>query len=113
KDPNYALAYAGLADTYTSMANDWRNPREVFPKALEYARKALELDDTLGEAHFSRGAIAYFYEWDWVAAQRELDRALDLNAKSIEGNPCYLHSRETLGSADDALAQVRRALEKN
>lgn len=113
KDPNYALAYAGLADTYTTMALDWRNPKEVFPKAQEYANTALKLDDTLGEAHFSRGAIAYFYEWDWAEAQRELDQALDLDAKSVEGNACYLHSRETLGTADEALAQVRRALEKN
>lgn len=113
KDTNYALAYAGLADTYTTMALDWRNPKEVFPKAQEYARTALKLDDTLGEAHFSRGAIAYFYEWDWAEAQRELDLAMDLDAKSLEGNSCYLHSRETLGTADEALAQIRRALEKN
>lgn len=113
KDPKYALAYTGLADTYTTMAIDWREPRVVFPKAQEYARKALELDGTLGEAHFARGAIAYFYEWDWVEAQKELDLALDLDAKSVESNACYLHSRETLGTADEALVQVQRALEKN
>lgn len=113
KDKTYALAYAGLADTYTTMALDWRNPKEVFPKAQEYARTALKLDDTLGEAHFSRGAIAYFYEWDWAEAQRELDKALELDAKSVEGNACYLHSLETLGTADEALAQIHHALEKN
>lgn len=113
KDPVYALAYAGLADAYSSMAIDWQDPRSVFPKAKEYAERALELDDTLGEAHFSRGAIAYFYEWDWPRAQSELDRALDLDAKSIESNACYLHSRESLGKTDEALAQVRRALDKN
>ncbi|HKA21613.1 MAG TPA: winged helix-turn-helix domain-containing protein [Blastocatellia bacterium] len=113
KDPGYALAYAGLADTYTTMAMDWRDPRAVFPKALEYAQKALELDDTLGEAHFARGAIEYYYQWDWLDAQRELDRALELDAKSVEGNACYLHSRETLGKTNEALAQVQHALDKN
>jgi TolB-like protein/DNA-binding winged helix-turn-helix (wHTH) protein/Tfp pilus assembly protein PilF len=113
KDPGYALAYAGLADAYSNMAIDWLDPRAAFPKALEYAQRALELDDTLGEAHFSRGAIAYFYEWDWPRAQAELDRALELDAKSLESNACYLHSRETLGKPDEALAQIQRALEKN
>ena len=113
KDPEYALAYAGLADTYTTMAIDWRDPRSVFPKALEYAQRALEIDDTLGEAHFARGAIAYFYQWDWLYAQKELDQALALDAKSVEGNACYLHSRETLGKTDEALSQIQHALDKN
>ena len=113
KDPNYALAYTGLADSYAAMAVDWRSPKEVFPKADEYARKALALDDTLGEAHFSRGAVAYFYEWNWAEAQQELQRSLDLNAKSLEGNACYLHSLESLGKPDEAVAQVRRALDQN
>lgn len=113
QDPEYALAYAGLADTYTTMAVDWRDPRSVFPKALEYAQRALELDDTLGETHFARGAIAYFYEWNWAQAQSELDRALDLDAKSVESNACYLHSLETLGKTDEALAQIQHALSKN
>jgi TolB-like protein/DNA-binding winged helix-turn-helix (wHTH) protein/Tfp pilus assembly protein PilF len=113
KDPNYALAYSGLADTYMAMAPDWRSPKEVMPKADEYARKALALDDTLGEAHFSRGAFAYFYEWNWAVAQQELQRSLDLNAKSLEGNACYLHSLESLGRPDEAVAEVRRALDQN
>jgi TolB-like protein/DNA-binding winged helix-turn-helix (wHTH) protein/Tfp pilus assembly protein PilF len=113
RDPKYALAYAGLADTYITMATDWRRPREVFPKALEYAEKALELDANLGEAHYSRGAIAYFYEWDWEKASKELDTSLDLDAKSVEGNACYLHAKETLGRPADALAQIRRAFDRN
>jgi TolB-like protein/Tfp pilus assembly protein PilF len=113
KDPNYALAYTGLADTYTMMGIDWRSPKEVFPKALEYSRRALELDEGLGEAHYSNGAVAYFYEWDWPKAQTELQRALDLNAKSLESNACYLHSLESSGKPDEATAEVRRALNQN
>jgi TolB-like protein/DNA-binding winged helix-turn-helix (wHTH) protein/Tfp pilus assembly protein PilF len=113
KDSNYALAYTGLADAYMTMALDWRDPKEVYPKASQYADRALALDDNLGEAHYSRGAVAYFYEWNWPEAQRELQRSLDLNARSLEGNVCYLHSLETLGQPDAATAQVRRALSQN
>jgi len=113
KDPNYALAYTGIADSYVGMAIDWADPGVVMPKAQEYASKALKLDQELGEAHYSRGAIAYFYEWDWDKAQQELTKALDLDAKSIEANACYLHSLETSGKPDQAIALIRRALERN
>ena len=113
KDPNYALAYSGLADAYITLALDWRNPKEVMPKAQEYARKALELDDKLGEAHHSRGAVAYFYEWNWELAQKELDRSLELNAKSLESNVCYLHSVGSMRQPEDAMVTVRRAMDQN
>lgn len=113
KDPHYALAYSGLSDSYLALAIDWQSPREVVPKAQEYARKALELDESLGEAHFSRGAVAYFYEWDWAQAEKELERSLELNAKTLEGNVCYLHSLESSGRPDDAISHVRRALDLN
>jgi len=113
RDPGYALAYAGLADAYSNMALDWEDPRAVFPQAREYAQRALELDDSLGEAHFARGNIAFFYEWDWPRADSELERALNLDTKSVESNACYLHSLESQGKADEAVAQVRRALDKN
>ncbi|PWT89674.1 MAG: hypothetical protein C5B55_10950 [Blastocatellia bacterium] len=113
KDPQYALAYSGLADAYTGMALDFRTPREVFPIAREYAQRALQLDDNLGETHFSRGAVAYFFEWDWDTARRELDKAIALNAKTLETNSCYLHSLATFESPDQAIAEVQRALEHN
>jgi TolB-like protein/DNA-binding winged helix-turn-helix (wHTH) protein/Flp pilus assembly protein TadD len=113
-DPNYALAYSGLADTYLTLAVDnWQSPGDVLPKARENAMKALSLDESLGEAHYSRGAVAFFSEWDWELAQKELDRALELNARSLESNACYLHSLTSRGKPDDALAAVRRALRQN
>ena len=114
KDSNYALAYSGLADAYITLGmDDWESPKEVFPRAREYAMKALAIDDQLGEAHYSRGAVAFFYEWDWDLAQTELQRALDLNAKSVETNACYLHSLDSRGKSDEAIAVVRRALDQN
>ncbi|MGH9972134.1 MAG: tetratricopeptide repeat protein, partial [Pyrinomonadaceae bacterium] len=113
KDSNYALAHAGLSDSYLTLSTDWQTPRESVPKAQEHALKALELDESLGEAHFSRGAIAYFYEWDWATAKKELERAFELNAKTLEGNSCYLHSLDSSGNPDGALIHVRRALDQN
>lgn len=114
KDPNYALAFAGLSDTYLTLAiDDWLSPKEVLPTAREYALKALSLDDSLGEAHYSRGAVAFFSEWNWEVAQKELDRALELNARSVESNACYLHSLSSSGKPNDALATVHRALDQN
>lgn len=113
KDSNYALAYSGIADAYIMMAVDWADPNDVMPKAQGYAEKAISLDNQLGEAHYSRGAIAYFYDWDWEKAKQELDRALDLDAKSVEVNTCYLHSLESLEQPDQAIAQIRRVVDRN
>jgi len=115
KDPAYALAYSGLADIYlTTAIDDWQSSQEVLPKARENAMKALSLDDSLGEAHYSRGGVAFFLEWDWALAHQELVRALELHAKSLESNnTCYLHSLDSLGKSDETLATVRHALDEN
>lgn len=113
RDPNYALAYSGLADSYISLGMEFQNPKEVMPKALECADRALALDDQLGEAHYSRGAVAYFYEWNWELAQKELDRSFELNAKSLEANACYLHQIGASRQPDEGLTIVRRALDQN
>ena len=72
KDPGYALAYVGVATAYNALGFfDVMLPREARPKAEEAAVKALEIDDTLGEAHAALGAVKYLYDWDWAAAERE------------------------------------------
>src|SRR5438309_10167192 len=82
-DPSYALAYSGLADSYSSLGGGWLylSPSDSFPKAKAAAMKALELDDTLAEAH---AALAYatFFDWDWPSAEREFKRAIELNPNS-------------------------------
>ena len=75
KDPRFALAYAGMADTYVLAADTFIAPREAFSKAKEAALKAIELDDTLAEAHASLGFVHYHYDWDWAAAEKEYKRA--------------------------------------
>ena len=78
KDPTYALAYSGLADCYSVLAaSDVIPPKEAFPRAKEAAQRALEIDDTLSEAHTSLALIKTYYDWDWSGAEREFQRALE------------------------------------
>ena len=81
KDPNYALAYAGMADSYSLLGSavGGISPRENFPKARAAALKALELDDTLAEAYAALVLVRLRYDWDWLAAEREIKRAIELN----------------------------------
>jgi serine/threonine protein kinase/tetratricopeptide (TPR) repeat protein len=113
KDPGYALAYAGLADSYSGLGGDWLylSPSESFPKAKEAAKKALELDDTLAEAHAALAYAVFFADWDWLSAEREFKRAIELNpnsALSHERYAEYLHTRQRF---EESLAQAQRAQE--
>jgi len=113
-DPNYAPAYSGLADTYTALARyGYRSPKEALPLAKQAALKAVEIDDGSAEAHAALAYIAFFLDWDWVAAERELRRALDLNPSNEEAHHQYSHLFMTLGRPDDSIIESRRALELN
>jgi TolB-like protein len=79
RDPNDALAYAGLADAYRAQSTLFKAPMEVMPKAKAAALKAIQLDDSIAEAHASLGSVEFVFDWDWPAAQREYRKALDLN----------------------------------
>jgi serine/threonine protein kinase/Tfp pilus assembly protein PilF len=89
-DPGYAKAYAGLADCYHNLSNIYLPPKEAMPKAMAAARKALELDNSLAEAHATLGAIKAFYQWDWAAAEEEFKKAIELN-------PSYTTTRHYYG----------------
>ena len=111
KDPGYALAYAGLACAYNYFGFMGGVAAEVYPKAKQAAIRALELDETLAEAHSVLGYTATFYDWDWATAERELERAIALNPNYAEG---YLHYSWYLGSQDrleEARAAIVRASE--
>jgi tetratricopeptide (TPR) repeat protein len=82
RDPTFAPAYAGLADCYLSLATAYRAPREVMPSAKASALKALELYNSLSEAHSSLGSVYFYYDWDWPATEREAKRALALNSNN-------------------------------
>ena len=114
KDPQFALAYAGLAEAYGEMGNLGTTfllpPKEAFTKAKAAALKAVELDDTLAEAHSSLGRIAMSYEWDWANAEREFKRAIALNPNYVPVRHWYSHLLICLGRFDESLAQSQHAL---
>ncbi len=111
KDPNFALAYSGMADTYIQLGFDWLPPKEAFPKAKDHAMKAIALDPALAEAHVSLGTHHLFHGWDWSAARDELDQARKLNRNYADTYHFYCHYFEMLGRMDEAIAMMRRARE--
>ncbi len=110
KDPNYALAHAGLADAYNGLSFFNVLPaREVMPRAKAAAVKALELDDRLAEAHVSLGWASYAYDRDWPAAGKHFERAVALNPAYPPAHVFYSLYLGALGRSEEALAEVRRA----
>jgi tetratricopeptide (TPR) repeat protein len=112
KDPTYALAYAGLADCYSARANNgYVPPREGYPKAKEAALKALELDDTLAEAHTALAFIKTDYDWDWSGADREFQRAIELNLGYALAHALYGSHFLRMGRFEEAIAEGKRSVE--
>jgi serine/threonine-protein kinase len=110
-DPNYALAYAGLADTYiASAANAWIAPSDAYPKAKAAARKALDLGETLPEAHLTWGVLSMFYDYDWAAAEREYKRGIELNPNYPGSYEIYTQLLGATGRLDEALEMAKRGL---
>jgi serine/threonine protein kinase/TolB-like protein/Flp pilus assembly protein TadD len=110
RDPDYAPAHAGLALSYFVLGNNGiLDPAETYPKARAAARKALELDQTLPEAHIARGSVLHEYEWDFAGAEREFLRALQLNPHDATAHHWHAWSLLTMGRLDDALGAIRRA----
>ena len=109
KDPRYALAYAGLADCYL-LSYDMP-PKEALQKVKVAATRALELDDTLAEAHASMAFARFFYEWDWLGAEREFKRSLELNPSYATAHHWYGEYLEARGQFDEAIAEIKRGLE--
>src|SRR5216684_3759956 len=110
RDPNDALAYSGLADAYSDLSTQYRAPLEVMPKAKAAAIRAIELDDTLAEAHVSLGYVALTFDWDWVRAEHEFRRALELNPSLPRAHAGYAeYLLFKLGRADEAIQELQRA----
>jgi TolB-like protein/DNA-binding winged helix-turn-helix (wHTH) protein len=110
KDPGFALAYAGLADSY--LANAIRSPQNFYPKAKAADSRALELDDDLAEAHAAVGAEKADFEYDWQGAEQEFKRALELNPNYAEAHFRYAWTYLTpLGKSEQAIAEMKKALE--
>jgi TolB-like protein/Tfp pilus assembly protein PilF len=110
KDPTYALAYVGLADCYIVIPNySDVSTQEAYIKAKAAATKALEIDDSLAEAHTSLGGIKSDFEWDFAGAEKELKRALTLNPNYATAHHWYAQFLSTMGRHDEAIAEIKRA----
>ena len=111
-DPNYALAYAGLADAYRGQVVGGEMPSaEFMPKARAMANKAIELDETLAEAYANLGHVMFYYDRNWNAAENQYKRALELNPNSVDGLQFYAHLLSSAGRHAEALAKIKRARE--
>ena len=111
-DPTYALAYAGLSDSYGSLGYlEMATPGEIWPKAKAAAMAALKIDDTLAEAHAALGHVLLRYDWDWAKAREELEKALQLNPNHAVAHHWYAHYWGTQDNLERLLAESRRAVE--
>jgi serine/threonine-protein kinase len=110
KDPNYGLAYAGLADSYHALPELSAVPvEEAFPKARSAALKALEIDDSLGEAHSALANVKEDYDWDWKGAEEEYKKAIELSPGQVLAHASYSNLLFELGRLPEALAEARVA----
>jgi serine/threonine-protein kinase len=110
RDPNYALAYAGLADSYVALAfYGTRPPREYMPKAREAATRALQIDEKMAEAHALLADYRYLFDWDWPGAEREFRRAIELNPKYPTAHQWYANYLSLIGRSPEALREIRSA----
>jgi eukaryotic-like serine/threonine-protein kinase len=113
RDPNFALGYVGLADSYLGLTfYNFAAPHEAMPKAKESAIKALELDDTLAEAHTSLAHVLTNYDWNWPAAEKEFKRGIELKPDYATAHQWYaIHYLTATGRLREALQEMKKALE--
>ena len=111
KGSNYALAYAGLARSHLALTTFYVAPLEGMPKVQAASMKAIELDDSLAEAHASLGLVKFFYDWDWDSSEKEFKRALSLNPNLAEAHAGYAGLLIARGSRDEAFRETKKALE--
>jgi TolB-like protein/DNA-binding winged helix-turn-helix (wHTH) protein len=111
-DPDYAMAYSGLADSY-ALSGDWEygilSPQDAFPRAKAAATRALVLDDNLSEAHTSLAFIMDLYDWGWASAEREYKRALALNPGYATAHHWYAWHLIVMGRNDEGIAELKKA----
>lgn len=111
-DPNYALAYVGLSNAYRALAlTTDAPPEEVMPKSRSAAEKAIELDDSLSDAWTALGTSTFWYLFDWQSAEKQYQRALDLDSNNVQAHFLYAHLLSNTGRHEAALSEIRRAKE--
>jgi TolB-like protein/DNA-binding winged helix-turn-helix (wHTH) protein/Tfp pilus assembly protein PilF len=111
-DPGYAPPYARLAFSHTFLASgNFASDRETYPKASEAARKALEIDDGLADAHTARGFVKWRFDWDWEGARKDIERGLELDPNSPSAHHIFGLYLYSTGAFDRAIAEMKSALE--
>jgi len=110
QDPGYARAYAGIADCWSNLADDWVVPEDAYPRAKAAATRARELEPTLAEAYSSIGKVLCWYEWDFSGAERELRRAVELNPNHAEAHFVYGSVLPAVGQLEAGIEEMRQAL---
>jgi TolB-like protein len=112
-DPKYALGHAGVADAYVFLPGYTAgSPQDCYPKAMAAAKKALELDDSLAEAHTTLALALWYYDFDFSQANKEFQRAIELNPNYATGHQQYGNNTlSALGRFDDSIAEGKRAVE--
>jgi serine/threonine protein kinase/TolB-like protein/Tfp pilus assembly protein PilF len=112
-DPQYALAYAGLANSYATLGANFQAPEKTFPKAELCAQKALQLNDALPEAHYAMAVTRYLYNWDLAGARKELERALELNPNYAAANSLFCLLNLSQGDIKEATRYIQKALARD
>lgn len=112
-DPNYALAYTGLSKTFGVLGNNYLPANETMPKAREYVEKALDIDNSLAEAHAIMAAVHLYYEWDRAAAETEVERAKAIDPRNVFAHQIAASRWESLGQFDEALKERQLALDND
>ena len=111
-DPRYAEAYSGLADAYTALGyTSYWAPKDSFPKAREFANKALQIDSSLAEARASLAYVKLYYDWDWKGAEEEFQRAITVNPNYATARHWYSVLLTARGRHEEALSEIGRAQE--
>jgi len=109
-DPSFALAYTGLADTYSFLSSQGiRAPSDVFPLSKEAAKRAIEIDDSLSEAHTSLAYVKLYYDWDLAGAEREYTRAIELNPNYATPHHGFAYLLMSSGRTEQAIAEIKKA----
>lgn len=111
RDPNYALAYTGIADTYWGLSNLHLPPKEAMPLARTATIRALEIDNTLAEAHLSLALVKFRYDWEWAESERSFLRAIELNPRYAFAREQYGLFLAAMGRFEEAVTQERTAQE--
>ena len=111
EDPEFALAYARIADQYISVAGESMSGGEAFPKAGEYINRALQLDPKNSFAHSTKGWLAFQHQWNWTEAESSLRQAIDLSPSNNTAHSFYGRVLACLGRFDEAISEMKRAYE--